>query len=133
KKGYRFHSQSDTEVILAAYDYWKKDCLLHFDGMFSFALWDNIDKTLFAARDRFGEKPFYYYEDREQFVFGSEMKALWAAGIEKKTDEKMLMNYITLGYVQNANDKEQTFFEKIYSLPPAHYLQISFSVFRAQI
>ncbi|MEO5893853.1 MAG: asparagine synthase (glutamine-hydrolyzing) [Ferruginibacter sp.] len=132
-KGYRFHSQSDTEVILAAYDYWKKDCLQHFDGMFSFAIWDDKEKTLFAARDRFGEKPFYYYEDKEQFVFGSEMKALWAAGIEKQTDEKMLLNYITLGYVQNANDKEQTFFENIYSLPPAHYLQISFSSFRAQI
>jgi len=133
KKGYRFHSQSDTEIVLAAYDYWKKDCLQHFDGMFSFAVWDNEEKTLFAARDRFGEKPFYYYENKEQFVFGSEMKALWAAGIEKKTDEKMLLNYITLGHVQNSNDKEQTFFEKIYSLPPAHYLQISFSRFKAQI
>ncbi len=133
KKGYRFHSQSDTEIILAAYDYWKKDCLLHFDGMFSFALWDDKEKKLFAARDRFGEKPFYYFEDKEQFVFGSEMKALWAAGIEKITDEKMLLNYITLGYVQNANDKEQTFFEKIYSLPPAHYLQIDFSAFHVRV
>jgi asparagine synthase (glutamine-hydrolysing) len=133
KKGYRFHSKSDTEVILAAYDYWKKDCLYHFDGMFAFAIWDNKEKILFAARDRLGEKPFYYYENKEQFVFGSEMKALWAAGIEKKTDEKMLLNYITLGYVQNANDKEQTFFENIYSLPPAHYLQIDFTSFKAQI
>ncbi|MEP7109021.1 MAG: asparagine synthase (glutamine-hydrolyzing), partial [Ferruginibacter sp.] len=133
KKGYRFNSHSDTEIILAAYDYWKKDCLLHFDGMFSLAIWDNKEKNLFAARDRFGEKPFYYYLDKDQFVFGSEMKALWAAGIEKKTDEKMLLNYITLGYVQNVNDKEQTFFENIYSLPPAHYLQINFSNFKAQI
>ncbi|MEP7141496.1 MAG: asparagine synthase (glutamine-hydrolyzing) [Ferruginibacter sp.] len=133
KNGYRFHSQSDTEIILAAYDYWKKDCVYHFDGMFSFAIWNDKEKTLFAARDRFGEKPFYYYEDKDQFIFGSEMKALWVAGIEKKTDEKMLLNYITLGYVQNANDKEQTFFENIYSLPPAHYLQINFSSFRAQI
>ncbi|MBC7889962.1 MAG: asparagine synthase (glutamine-hydrolyzing) [Ferruginibacter sp.] len=133
KKGYRFQTQSDTEIILAAYDYWKEECLYHFDGMFSFAIWDNREKTLFAARDRFGEKPFYYYEDKEQFVFGSEMKALWAAGVEKKTDEKMLLNYITLGHVQNANDKEQTFFVNIYALPPAHYLQINFSNFRARI
>src|SRR6187402_960251 len=63
KKGYRFHSQSDTEIILAAYDCWKKDCILYFDGMFAFAIWDGVEKTLFAARDRFGEKPFYYYED----------------------------------------------------------------------
>lgn len=133
KKGYRFSTQSDTEVILAAYDHWKKDCVLHFDGMFSFAIWDNKEQTLFAARDRLGEKPFYYFEDKEQFVFASEMKALWAAGIEKRVDEKMMLNYITLGYVQNANDKEQTFFQEIYSLPPAHYLSINFSHFRAQV
>jgi len=125
KKGYRFHSQSDTEIILAAFDHWKKDCLLHFDGMFSFAIWDDVEKTLFAARDRFGEKPFYYYEDKDQFLFASEMKALWAAGVEKKTDEKMLLNFITLGYVQNVTNKAQTFFENIYALPPAHFLEIS--------
>ena len=133
KKGYRFQSQSDTEIILAAYDYWEKDCLFHFDGMFSFAIWDNKEKTLFAARDRFGEKPFYFYQDKEQLIFASEMKALWAAGMEKKTDEKMLLNYITLGYVQNANDKEQTFFQNIYSLPPAHYFQIKFPNTKAQL
>lgn len=133
KKGYRFHSKSDTEVILAAYDYWNKDCLDHFDGMFSFAIWDNTEKTLFAARDRFGEKPFYYYEDAIQFIFGSEMKAIWTAGIAKETDQKMLLNYLTLGYVQNSNNKEQTFFENIYALPPGHYLQISLPVLRAQI
>lgn len=122
--GYRFHSHSDTEVILAAYDHWKEDCLQYFDGMFSFAIWDHKEKTLFAARDRFGEKPFYYYSDNEQFIFGSEMKAIWAAGIKKSIDEKMLLNYLALGYVQSANDKGQTFFNGIYSLPPAHYLKL---------
>ncbi len=122
KKGYRFQSQSDTEVILAAYDYWKEECLQQFDGMFAFAIWDEQKKKLFAARDRFGEKPFYFFTDKNRFVFSSEMKAMWAIGIEKKTDEKMLLNYLALGYVQNANDKEQTFFENIYALPPAHFL-----------
>ena len=121
-KGYRFTTQSDTEVILAAYDYWKEKCVQQFDGMFAFAIWDEKDEKLFAARDRFGEKPFYYYEDEENFIFASEMKALWAIGIDKKIDNKMLLNYITLGHVQNCIDKEQTFFEAIYSLPPAHYL-----------
>ena len=121
-KGYNFISQSDTEVILAAYDYWKEKCLQQFDGMFAFAIWDEKEETLFAARDRFGEKPFYYYEDEGNFIFASEMKALWAIGIEKKVDNKMLLNYITLGHVQNCIDKEQTFFEDIYSLPPSHYL-----------
>ena len=96
-KGYRFSSQSDTEVILAAYDFWKEKCLQQFDGMFAFAIWDEKEEQLFAARDRFGEKPFYYYEDEEHFIFASEMKALWAIGIEKKIDNKMLLNYLTLG------------------------------------
>src|SRR6266700_6459238 len=76
KKGYRFCSQSDTEVILAAYDYYKTDCLQHFDGMFAFAIWDNQEQQLFLARDRFGEKPFYYYTNNIQFIFASEIKAL---------------------------------------------------------
>ena len=121
-KGYNFLTRSDTEVILAAYDYWKEKCLQQFDGMFAFAIWDEKDEKLFAARDRFGEKPFYYYEDESNFIFASEMKALWAIGVDKNIDNKMLLNYITLGHLQNCIDKEQTFFEAIYSLPPAHYL-----------
>lgn len=129
-KGYSFTSKSDTEVILAAYDFWKEKCLQQFDGMFAFAIWDEKEEILFAARDRFGEKPFFYYEDEENFIFASEMKALWAIGIEKKIDNKMLLNYLTLGHVQNCVDKEQTFFEDIYSLPPAHYIHFKPSVSR---
>ena len=121
-KGYSFTSQSDTEVIAAAYDCWKEKCLQQFDGMFSFAIWDEKEEQFFAARDRFGEKPFYYYEDETHFVFASEMKALWAIGVEKNIDNKMLLNYLTLGHVQNCVDKEQTFYTDIYSLPPSHYL-----------
>jgi asparagine synthase (glutamine-hydrolysing) len=123
--GYAFRTQSDTEVILAAYDCWKDRCLQQFEGMFAFAIWDEKEQLLFAARDRFGEKPFFYYEDAEHFLFASEMKALWAAGVEKKTDEKMLLNYLTLGHVQNSMDKDQTFFENICSLPPSHFLKLS--------
>jgi asparagine synthase (glutamine-hydrolysing) len=121
-KGYQFSTQSDTEVILAAYDFWKEKCLQQFDGMFAFAIWDEKEEKLFAARDRFGEKPFYYYEDAGNFIFASEMKALWAIGVDKRVNDKMLLNYITLGHVQNCVDKEQTFFDDIYSLPPSHYL-----------
>lgn len=120
---YTFKSQSDTEVILAAYDFWKERCLQHFDGMFAFAVWDEIEQQLFAARDRFGEKPFYYFENDSYFLFASEMKALWAAGVEKEADEKMLLNYLALGHVQNAADKEYTFYKNIWALPPAHYLK----------
>jgi asparagine synthase (glutamine-hydrolysing) len=135
KKGYRFLSQSDTEVILAAYDCWKADCLAHFDGMFAFAIWDEQSKNLFAARDRLGEKPFFYSfdESKREFVFASEIKALWAAGIEKNADNTMLLNYIAPGYVQNPADKAQTFFQGIYSLPPASYLTISLAAFEPAV
>ena len=133
QKGYVFLTQSDTEVILAAYDHWKEECLQQFDGMFSFAIWDEWEKQLFAARDRFGEKPFYYYEDERHFIFASEMKALWAAGVPKANDEKMLLNYLALGHVQNSMDKEQSFFENIYSLPPSHFLLIKKDGFKSKI
>ena len=125
KKGYEFKTKSDVEVILAAYDHWKEKCMEHFDGMFSFAIWDEKEQMLFAARDRFGEKPFYYYKDETYFIFASEMKALWAVGVPKNADDKMLLNYITIGHLQNPTDKAQTFFEDIRSLPAAHYLQLS--------
>ncbi len=122
-KGYTFTSQSDTEVILAAYDFWKEDCVKYFEGMFAFAIWDEKEQQFYAARDRFGEKPFYFYHDEQALFFASEMKALWAAGVKKVVEEKMLLNYITLGHVQNPADKKQTFYTDIFSLPPAHFLR----------
>ena len=121
KVGYTFTSESDTEVILAAYDYYEETCLQYFDGMFAFAIWDEKLQILFAARDRFGEKPFYYFTDKNVFAFASEMKALWAAGIDKAVENKTLLNYLALGYVQNPTDKSQTFYKNIFSLPPSHY------------
>ncbi len=122
KLGYRFDNASDTEVILASYDCYGENCLHYFDGAFAFAIWDEKEKSLFAARDRFGEKPFYYFNENKRLLFASEMKALWTAGVNKTVDERMLLNYIALGYVQNQSDKSQTFFKDIYALPPAHYL-----------
>lgn len=122
KVGYHFKTKSDTEVILAAYDHYKEKCVQHFDGMFAFALWDDKEKRLFAARDCFGEKPFYYCTQEDTFVFGSEMKALWAAGVHKSIENNMLLNYITLGQLQDPEHKSKTFYNDIYSLPPAHYL-----------
>jgi asparagine synthase (glutamine-hydrolysing) len=125
KRGYRFFSKTDTEVIAAAYDNWKEQCLDHFDGMFAFAVWDQKEKELFAARDRFGEKPFFYFINKHQFVFASEMKALWAAGIEREVNLKLLFNYLTIGYVDNPNIPEETFFENISKLPAGSYLKFS--------
>ena len=123
KSGYHFNTESDTEVILAAYDCYKERCLQYFDGMFAFSIWDEKEQCLFAARDRFGEKPFYYYTEKNVFAFASEMKGLWAAGIDKSIENKMILNFITLGYVQNPANKSQTFYKNIFSLPPAHFLK----------
>lgn len=122
QKGYAFHSHSDTEVILAAFDLWKENCLQYFDGMFSFAIWDEKENKLFAARDRFGEKPFYYSIKELTFYFSSEMKGLWAAGADRTIINSRLLNYLALGWVENPTDKSETFYENIFSLPPAHYL-----------
>ncbi len=130
QKGYTFSTSSDSEVIPAAYDCWGKECLNHFDGMFAFALYDNNTKELWLARDRFGEKPLYYqaiYQERgkfEQFVFASEMKALWAIGIRKELNGTMMLNYLSLGLTQNPIKQTQTFYSNILSLPPGHYLTI---------
>ena len=123
KKGYSFHSQTDTEVIAAAYDCWGDECVDHFDGMFAFAIWDEKEKELFAARDRFGEKPFFYFFDGQKFLFASEMKALWAAGIERRPNQKMLFNFITIGYTDNPANPHETFFENISKLPAATLLK----------
>lgn len=120
--GYQFLNNSDTEVILAAYDFYGEKCLHYFDGMFSFAIWDEKEQQLFAARDRFGEKPFYYYSEKGLFAFASEMKALWSIGVPRDVDDKMMLNYLTLGNVQNPADKSQTFFRQISSLLPSHSL-----------
>jgi asparagine synthase (glutamine-hydrolysing) len=127
KKGYIFRSQSDTEVILASYDNWKEECVDYFDGMFAFAIWDEKEKELFAARDRFGEKPFFYYYDngKKTFWFASEMKAFWAAGLKRSPNLKMLFNFLTIGYVDNPNQPSETFDNNIEKLSPAHFLRIN--------
>ncbi|MEO6914634.1 MAG: asparagine synthase (glutamine-hydrolyzing), partial [Chitinophagaceae bacterium] len=123
-RGCDFHSESDTEVILAAYSVYKEDCLRHFDGMFSFAIWDENEQQLFAARDRFGEKPFYFHYEASShtLLFASEMKSLWAAGVPREIDHRMMLTYLSLGYVQNPANSAETFFQQIFSLSPSTYL-----------
>jgi len=123
KNGYVFRSKTDTEIIAAAYDHWGDECVEYFDGMFAFAIWDEKEKELFAARDRFGEKPFFYFFDGQKFLFASEMKALWAAGIERMPNQKMLFNFITIGYTDNPANFHETFFENISKLPAATFLK----------
>ncbi|MBP7477333.1 MAG: asparagine synthase (glutamine-hydrolyzing) [Chitinophagales bacterium] len=120
---YTFNSDSDTEVLIAAYDCYKENCLDYLDGMFSFAIWDNVENTLFCARDRFGEKPFFYHIDKEDnFYFASEMKALWAVGAPKDFNNNMLFLYLAHDIVENPQIKSETFFNDIQKLEAGHYL-----------
>lgn len=132
-RGYRFQSTSDTEVLLAMYDWKKAECLDFLDGMFAFAIYDAADRCLFCARDRFGEKPFYYtYQPGKSFCFGSEMKALWAGGQAKTVNQRMLFNYLAYGLVQNVNDREETFYEGISSLENSHYIWLDTTTLRLE-
>jgi asparagine synthase (glutamine-hydrolysing) len=123
-KGYKFHSDSDTEVLLALYDHKKDKFLDDLDGMFALAIWDEKEKTLFCARDRFGEKPFHYYMDERRFVFVSEIKQFWAAGISKRIDPERLLSFARTGLVDDPKDVTATFYQDIKRLDAAHYLLI---------
>ena len=136
QKGYTFYSSGDAEVIPAAYDCWGNDCMHHFDGMFAFTLYDKVKKKMLLARDRFGEKPLYFharYAERgrlDYLMFASEMKALWAAGAPRDINHTMMLNYISLGYVQNPIVKTDTFYKEILSLPPGYLLEVQTDAMR---
>lgn len=122
--GYTFKSATDTEVILAAWDYWKEDCLVRFNGMFAFAIWDPDLECLFCARDRFGVKPFLYiFEPGRYFAFASEIKALAELkDFSLRPDARSVFHFIQDG----CNDfGERTFFAGIRSIPPSHYLRLT--------
>jgi asparagine synthase (glutamine-hydrolysing) len=118
--GFEFRSGSDTEVILAAYRKWGRDCVQRFNGMWSFALWDFDRKELFVSRDRFGIKPLQYATPGRTFAFASELKALIRGGevpFEPRRD--VLVEYLALGRMPSPR-RGDTFFEGIRSLPAAH-------------
>jgi asparagine synthase (glutamine-hydrolysing) len=123
QKGYKFRTASDTEVILHLYQEYGVDCLQYLRGMFAFAIWDNKKQQLFCARDRFGIKPFYYYTDKEKFVFGSEIKAILEMGdIERSLSYDALDSYFAFGYITS----DLSIYTSIKKLLPGHYLLLSF-------
>ena len=117
---YPFNTTSDTEVLLALYQEYGINLLEKLPGMFSFGLWDVKKKILFCARDRFGEKPFYYaFSNDNEFIFASEIKAIIASRlIDPQIDEISLQHYLKRLYVHPS----KTIYSNIFSLPPAHYL-----------
>jgi len=123
--GHKFKSASDTEVILHAYEQWQEDALGHFNGMWAFVIWDSRTRDLFASRDRFGIKPFYYYQDGDVFIFASEIKALLLnKRIKKRENEQAIFDYLISGYGY-MDLAEYTFFKDIFKLKPGHYIKIS--------
>lgn len=120
--GYAFHTESDVEVLLRAYEAWGTACLDRFIGMFAFALWDQTRRRLWCVRDRMGIKPFYFAVSNDAFAFASEMKALKTLMPEAcRVDTTQLAWYLHYGLVFNA---PRTFFAGVLELPPAHYLLI---------
>ena len=117
--GHEFATHTDTEVIVHAYEQWGIDCVQHFNGMFAFALYDMQKQQLFIARDRAGQKPFYYYFKDGKLVFASEVKAILEADfVKRETNVEAIDAYLTLRYVP----EPRTMFKDIYTLPSAHYL-----------
>ena len=97
-RGHRFRSHSDSEVILHLYEDEGPGALERLNGMFAFAIWDNRKETLFAARDRFGIKPFYYVHQPQQFAFASEIKALLGTAVEPRLNPDGVADYLTFQF-----------------------------------
>jgi asparagine synthase (glutamine-hydrolysing) len=121
KHQYEFKTNSDTEVLLATYIIYGNSCLQKLNGMFAFAIWDSTTKKLFAARDRFGVKPFYYSYNNKTFVFASEIKIIFKSGIGRKANAQVWANYFSFGSYGQPN---QTFWKNIHQLAGGHYLEL---------
>lgn len=118
-KGYVFRTDSDTEVILAAYDHYGTDCITHFNGMWAFAIYDSEREIIFCSRDRFGVKPFYYTDTGDKFVFGSEIKQILAISQHNTVNLPILADYLIASLDDHSN---QTFFSGIQKLQQSHNL-----------
>ncbi|MBC7410856.1 MAG: asparagine synthase (glutamine-hydrolyzing) [Bacteroidia bacterium] len=116
-KGYIFSTKTDTEVILAAYDCYKEDCLNYFNGMWAFVIIDKQSNSLFGARDRFGVKPFHYCIIDKYFACSSEIKQLLTI-VPAVANEQIVVDFLSHGIVEH---KEETFFKSIFKLLPSTY------------
>jgi asparagine synthase (glutamine-hydrolysing) len=120
--GITFSSQTDTEVILRAYQKWGADALHKFNGMFAIAIWDDKKKTLFLARDRIGIKPLYYFKDDNVFLFGSEVQALMHSGcIPPEINWQVVYHQILINTYYH-HDHNRTPVKNVHSLPPGHFM-----------
>jgi asparagine synthase (glutamine-hydrolysing) len=121
-RGHHYRTRSDTETIIHLYEEYGRDCVQHLRGMFAFVIWDARQRLLFAARDRLGIKPFYYFLDNRQFLFGSEIKALLAhPDVRAELNRTVLPEYLAFGYISS----EETLFRSVRKLMPGHTLELN--------
>ena len=121
-KGYVFKTKTDTEVILALYQFEGIRCLDKLFGMFAIALWDKQKQELFLARDRLGKKPLYYYHDQKRFIFGSEIKAiLEVKTVPREIRHDAIYDFFVYQYVPES----KSIFKNIDKLKPGHYLTVN--------
>jgi len=126
--GYCFETTSDTEILLTAYIAYGKKCVEHFNGIFAFAIWNNREKSVFMARDRAGVKPFFYMHHDNRFLFGSEMKAIFAyPGVHPVIGQYGLCEIFGLG---PARSPGCGVFEGMHEIPPAHCAVLDYSGMR---
>ncbi|MEE1263118.1 asparagine synthase (glutamine-hydrolyzing) [Ruminococcus sp.] len=119
KKGHKFATETDSEVLVHGFEEWKEDLLLKLRGMFGFAIYNTVNKSLFLARDFFGIKPMHYAQVEGEFVYGSEIKSILEyPKYEKRFNKRALDTYLSFQYAV----PPQTFFEDIFCLMPGHYL-----------
>jgi len=122
--GFVFSTETDTEVILQAYQKWGLECFSRFNGMWALAIYDLKHNQLILSRDRYGKKPLYYYKDREKIIFASEIKSIFKfPRISKKPNKSKLVNYCARHYRYVDNDCE-SFFEGIMQVPKAEWMKI---------
>ena len=115
KKKFKFVTESDTEVLLKSYILYGDKCVEHFNGMWSFAIWDSKKKKLFLSRDPFGEKPLYFARSKNKFIFGSEIKFIRSLSEDKfKINRNLINKNLFLGY-KSLHKNNQTFYENIFS------------------
>lgn len=121
-RGYRFRSNTDTEVILYSYIEWGESCLNKFNGMWAFAVYDSKTEEIFISRDRYGIKPLYYYQDKNKFIFASTISAILKISEHRPTpDRQMIYDYLVFNRTDHSGD---TFFKEVNKLDPGHTLTI---------
>lgn len=129
KRGHEFKTRSDTEVIIHSYEEYGFDCVSRFNGMWAFVIFDFRKKILFASRDRFGVKPFYYFFDKNKFIFSSEIKAILKVNSITDANCGKVFDYLAYGY---RTSNGETFFKNIFELKPSHNIIIQNSELKIQ-